>query len=108
MENVDYRKVAQKILSQNGIYSYDTLDDEPLECDSLTFISIIVGIENELSIIVDNSLLINYPQTYNEYITLIIRAVELYQDSKDQNGTDDEDDEDDEEDDNEDDNEEDI
>ena len=74
---IDYREVAKKVLAENGQYLYGTLDDEPIDIDSVTFISIVVGIENELGINVSDTLLTEYPNTYNEYVSFIEKAVEL-------------------------------
>lgn len=73
----DFYEVAKKVLEENGLFSYSTLDDEPLECDSLTFLSIVISIENDLSISVSEKLLTHYPTTYNEWVQFIEEAVKL-------------------------------
>lgn len=68
---MDYKEITKRILTENGIYPFDALEDEPLECDSLTFISIVVSIENELGKEVPDYLLVEYPKTYNEWVEFI-------------------------------------
>ncbi len=58
----------RKILDENGIYVSEN-QDEKLELDSITFISIIVCIENELGIeIPDDYLSMEKFMTFNNYI----------------------------------------
>ena len=76
---MDYRQLTMDVLTENGIILFDTLEDEPLDYDSLTFISIVVTIENKLGFEVADELLKNYPVTYSEWVDFIKNAVELHE-----------------------------
>ena len=67
----------RKILDENGIYVSEN-QDEKLELDSITFISIIVCIENELGIeIPDDYLSMEKFMTFNNYIDNVKHIVGL-------------------------------
>lgn len=65
---MDIENKIRKILDENGIYISDN-PNENLDLDSITFISIIVCLENELEIEVpDDYLLIDKFMTFNNYV----------------------------------------
>ena len=92
--HLDFSSVARKVLEENGLFSYNMLDDEPLECDSLTFLSIVISIENDLGISVSEELLTHYPATCNEWVQFIETAVKLSEEENFDETEDDLDDED--------------
>ncbi|WFR55793.1 hypothetical protein QA584_19540 [Anaerocolumna sp. AGMB13025] len=53
------REVLYEVLNNNGIFFDEGSLDQPLEMDSLTFVTLIVDIENTFGII--------YPQEYMVY-----------------------------------------
>jgi acyl carrier protein len=53
------RKILYEVLNNNGIFFDEDSLDQPLEMDSLTFVTLIVDIENSFGII--------YPQEYMVY-----------------------------------------
>lgn len=78
MNKKEIKNVLINVMEENGVYFFEDLMDEELDIDSLTFISIIVGIEEKLNIEIDNKLLIEYPKTYNDFIIFIEKALESY------------------------------
>jgi acyl carrier protein len=63
------------VMDQNGlIIDSDDLDSS-LEVDSITFMSIIVGLEEEFGIVIPEGELVNIPQSYRQFIDMVLRIV---------------------------------
>lgn len=78
MEEKVIKNILKEAMEENGVYFFENLMDEELDIDSLTFISIIVSIEEKLNIEIDNELLIEYPKTYNDFVQFAQKALGLY------------------------------
>ncbi len=65
---MDIENKIRKILDENGIYIADNLD-EKLDLDSITFISVIVCLENEFEVdIPDDYLSMDKFMTFKNYV----------------------------------------
>lgn len=68
-------KLISEILDQNGIFLEEDMTMN-LDMDSLTFISIIVGIESTFNIDIPEKFLIKKPVTYNDFYEFIYMILE--------------------------------
>lgn len=71
---IDQNKIIE-CMEQSGIISYSNQDDSPLDMDSITFISIIVGLENEFEVEISDRFLIYELGTYQEFLKFATSAV---------------------------------
>ena len=69
-------ELLQRILCDNGIYPISGLEDESLPCDSFTFLSIVIDIENTLNIRVDERMLKKCPNTYREWCEFVCKLTQ--------------------------------
>lgn len=69
MQKEKIKEIMNMVLEQNGIYPEEDLM-ENIDMDSLTFISIVVGLEEELGINIPADLLNSRPENYKEFYEL--------------------------------------
>lgn len=66
----------QEILEENGVFYFPDEDDSPIEMDSLTFVSLIVSLEEKCGVDVSTEYMIEPPNTYRKLIDFLIEAVQ--------------------------------
>ena len=65
----------QEILEENGVFYFPDADDSPVEMDSLTFVSLIVSLEERYSVDISSEYMREPPDTYRNLINFLIEAV---------------------------------
>lgn len=74
MSNQNIDNMIGELLEQNGIFLEEDMT-ESMEMDSLTFISIIVGIEESFTVNIPEKYLIEKPDTYQDFFELVYRIL---------------------------------
>jgi len=71
---VDQIKILNA-MEENGVIYYSEYEDSPLDMDSMTFISIIVSLENQFEIDISEEFLGKIPKTFQEFMKFASDAV---------------------------------
>lgn len=73
--NYEILKIFKRAYAENGIFYDEIQPDENLNLDSLTLVSLLVCLENELNIEFPDEYLINIPQTFNGMFQLVLNII---------------------------------
>lgn len=65
----------KKILDDNGVFYFSDEDEAPVEMDSITFISLIIGLEEQYGIDIPASNVIEPPGTYGKLVDYLAKIV---------------------------------
>ncbi|MDD6261771.1 MAG: hypothetical protein PUA83_01620 [Clostridiales bacterium] len=74
-ENIDIWEKVKKVFAENGIYSDEIMPDEYLDLDSLTLVSLLVCLENELDFVFPDEYLYEIPQTFRGLFQLVLNCI---------------------------------
>lgn len=75
-KNVEIFEKIKIVFKENGIYPDEITPDEYLDLDSLTQVSLLVCLEDELNFVFPDECLIDIPQTFIGLFQLVLSCVD--------------------------------
>ena len=69
--NESTKMLTVQVLEENGIYIDEEYKDDPLEMDSISFMSVMTGLEEAFNIYIPVKYINNPPKTFTEFLNFI-------------------------------------
>lgn len=70
MTKIDLRKPLLDVMQENGIYCSGQ-EKEPIEMDSLTYMSVLSTIEQELCVRIPDEMLLTPPESFEDFLEMV-------------------------------------